>query len=314
MRPLSPLRLSLSSLLGLCALLALAACDTTDDGDGGTRIDANNDTATTASGQPVTIDVLDNDEGDGLEITDFDAITDQGGLVTLTEDDELEYTPVNDFVGTDTFTYEITDDDGDTDEATVTVTVGGVGNTAPIANDNTAQTVEGQAVTIDVLANDLDPDDDTLAIASFQTPSDNGGTVEAVGDQLRYTPADGFNGTDTFTYVAEDEHGAVSDTAMVTVEVQAVGNSAPVASDDTAQVVAGETVTIDVLANDTDADGDDLDLAKVSSPSGGSFVRVNTETGAVEYLAPDDPGTYTFTYIVTDGEETDTATVTVEVK
>jgi hypothetical protein len=303
----------LSPLLGLCALLALAACDTTDGGGDG-RLDANNDTAVTASGEAVVIDVLANDEGDGLEITDFDETTDEGGLVTLTDDDELEYTPVNDFIGTDTFTYEITDDDGDTDEATVRVTVGAVDNTPPVANNNTAQTVEGQPVTIDILANDLDPDGDDLSIASFDATTANGGSVEADDERLRYTPADGFNGTDFFTYVAEDEHGAVSDTATVTVEVQAVGNNAPVASDDTAQVLAGQTVTIDVLANDTDADGDALAVVRVGNPSGGSFVGVDLESGLIEYLAPDTPGSYTFEYEVTDGEETDTAMVTVTVK
>lgn len=301
-------------LLFLCALLPLAACDTGDEDDGN-RIDANDDTVQTNSGQAVTIDVLDNDEGDGLQITDFDATSSRDGTVTE-DDDQLRYVPANDFIGTDTFTYTITDDNGDTDEATVTVEVEASGsNSAPTANDNTAQTVAGQAVTIDVLANDTDPDGDSLAVASFQITTANGGTVEeAVDGRLRYTPEDGFTGTDTFTYVAEDEDGAESNTATVTVEVQPAGNTAPTANDDTAQVVAGQAVTIEVLSNDTDPDGDDLDLTAVGIPTGGSFLGIDVEAGIIRYLAPDTPGTYEFEYIVTDGEETDIGTVTVAVK
>jgi hypothetical protein len=303
---------SLPFFLGLCALLTLAACDT-EDTDDTERLNARNDTAQTGPGQAVTIDVLGNDDGVDVRIEDFDAVTDEGGTVTEVGD-ELRYTPVNDFIGSDTFTYTATDDSGDTDEATVTVIVEASGNSAPVANDNAAQTIEGQPVTIDVLANDTDPDGDALTIGAFDATSAGGGTVELVGEQLRYTPADGFTGTDSLTYVAEDDQGLESNTATVTITVKAVGNNPPNASNDTAQVTAGQAVNIDLLANDTDPDGDDLDLAQIGKPTGGSFTRVDTETGEVRYLAPADPGTYTFDYVVTDGEDTDTATVTVTVK
>src|SRR5690606_35288858 len=299
----------------------LAACDTNDPDDGD-RLRARDDTAETAPGQPVTIDVLANDDGDDVRLVDFDATTPNGGTGTRTDsdtgprDEQRRATPSNDFIGTDTFTYTITDDSGDTDEATVTVTVSASGgNRAPEARDNAAQTVEGQPVTIDVLANDSDPDGDSLFIQSFQTPTDQGGTVEETNDgRLRYTPADGFTGTDTFTYVAEDEGGLSSNTATVTVTVTPAANNPPTANDDATQVLAGQSVIVNVLDNDTDPDGDDLDLAAVGNPSGRSFTGVDIETGAGRYLAPDEPGTYTFQYTATDGEATDSATVTVTVK
>src|SRR5690606_33545985 len=149
MHPLSRLL-----LLPLLALFTLAACDTNDPDDGD-RLRARDDTAETAPGQPVTIDVLANDDGDDVRLVDFDATTPNGRTVTRTDsdtgpgDEQLRYTPSNDFIGTDTFTYTITDDSGDTDEATVTVTVSASGgNRAPEARDNAAQTVEGQPVTI----------------------------------------------------------------------------------------------------------------------------------------------------------------------
>ena len=90
---------------------------------------------------------------------------------------------------------------------------------------------------------------------------------------------------------------------------------APIANDDTATITRSQSVTFNVLANDTDPDGDDLDLATVNSPSSGTVVDFDLESGAVTYQAPGTAGTYRFDYTVTDGSDgTDTATVTVTVQ
>jgi Ca2+-binding RTX toxin-like protein len=88
-------------------------------------------------------------------------------------------------------------------------------NHAPDAVDDIAADVAGQAVSVDVLANDADPDTDPLTVAISAAPAH--GSVAIVGDnQISYTPAEGFKGTDTFTYTITDQWGA-SDTATVTV-------------------------------------------------------------------------------------------------
>ncbi len=89
----------------------------------------------------------------------------------------LVYTPVAGFTGTDTFTYVITDPAGNQSTATVTVTVGAVDPNAPIAVNDTATTTSGTPVDIDVLGNDSDPNGDTLSIASFDPTGSKGGTI-----------------------------------------------------------------------------------------------------------------------------------------
>ena len=87
-----------------------------------------------------------------------------------------------------------------------------------VANNDTAQTSPGEAVTINVLANDRGRD---LAIASFQDRTRNGGAVTRTeGDALSYRPGPGFLGTDSFTYTARNGDGVSSKNATVTVTVQ----------------------------------------------------------------------------------------------
>ncbi len=105
------------------------------------------------------------------------------------------------------------------------------GNSSPVAQDDTAQTAAGQSVTISVLANDNDPDLDTLLIAAFEQPAN--GRVSQVGNALVYLPDSGFTGTDTFRYWVADE-GLAHSSAQVEVSVSA---AAPPASN---LVVNGE--------------------------------------------------------------------------
>jgi hypothetical protein len=90
-------------------------------------------------------------------------------------------------------------------------------NTPPVAQDDRANTVQGAAVTIDVLDNDTDSDGDTLAVATVSTPQ-NGNAKINTNNTVTYTPSPGFIGTDTFIYTVSDGNGG-SDTATVTVEV-----------------------------------------------------------------------------------------------
>ena len=125
------------------------------------------------------------------------------------------YTPEASFLGTDTFTYTVSDGLGGTDEAMVTITVR-QDNQPPAANDDSANTAMNAAVQIAVLANDSDPDGDTLQVIAVSTPGH--GTAVISGSGVLYTPAAGFFGTDTFSYTVSDGLGG-TDTATVTVTV-----------------------------------------------------------------------------------------------
>lgn len=183
-------------------------------------------------------------------------------------------------------------------------------NNPPVAVDDNV-TVDG-AVVIDVLANDSDPDGDTITIVSVTQPAN--GSVVNNGDSVIYTPNPGFAGTDTFTYTIQDSDGNTS-TATVTVTVEQDTppidqNNPPDAVDDRAVTNRNTPVTIDVLANDSDPDGDDLTITAVTQGEHGSVVN---NGGDVTYT-PDQGfrGTDTFTYTISDGNGgSDTATVTV---
>jgi VCBS repeat-containing protein len=283
---------------------------------------ANDDTATTDEDTAVDIDVLANDtdaDGDALTINSFDATSANGGTVSCNA--TCLYTPPADFNGTDTFIYDATDGIDVSNPATVTITVNAI-NDAPVAVDDTATTPFETAVDIDVLANDTDVDvGDVLTVNSFDATSVNGGAVSCdtlattPTPQCTYTPPAGFSGDDTFTYDATDGI-AVSNRATVTVTVGAAANQQPVANDDSATTDEDVSVTIAVLANDTDDGLPDppgaLSVQSVGTPLNGTAV-INLDNTVTYTPDPDFNGVDQFTYTVTDGELTDVAMVTVTV-
>jgi outer membrane protein OmpA-like peptidoglycan-associated protein len=285
---------------------------TTAGAGGGTSPNApvaNNDTATTTSGTPVTINVLANDtdpNGDTLSIVSFN----QGNNGAVTQvGNNLVYTPVAGFTGADTFTYVITDPDGNQSTATVTVTVGAADPNAPVANNDTATTTSGTPVRIGVLDNDRDPNGDTLSVAGF-SPSTNG-TVTQDDNVLIYTPRDGFTGTDSFTYTVTDPAGN-RNTATVTVTVTPANPNTPIAVDDVLEAVTAIPATITPLANDRDPDGDTLSITGVGTAAHGKVTQSGNSlvyTPAAGFVGDDQ-----FTYTLSDGNgHTATGTVVVRV-
>ena len=212
--------------------------------------------------------------------------------------------------GVVTMTARVDDGTGLAATRTFTVTVNPV-NDAPVAVDDTAQTDEDTNVTINVLANDNDVDGDTLHV-SLSTSSVTGGTVTMNGNSVIFTPNPNFNGTGSFMYEAVDSNGLASNDATVTITVIPV-NDAPVAVDDTAQTNEDTNVTINVLANDTDADtGDTKSIQSVTQPTNGTVTNQTTDilyTPNANFY-----GTDSFSYTMQDANgSTSTATVTVTV-
>jgi len=188
-------------------------------------------------------------------------------------------------------------------------------NMAPDAvNDALTAVEDSRRAPLNVLANDTDPDGDTLTLASVTQPDQNGAT-EISGTSILYTPEVGFVGTETFTYVINDGNGN-TDSATVTVTVTDKPNEAPDAVNDTASVVEDSgQAPIDVLANDTDPDGEALTLTSVSQPNQNGMAEISG-TSILYTPAAGFVGTETFTYTVDDGNDdnnTDSATVTVTV-
>lgn len=258
------------------------------------------DAATTAPGTAVTIAVLANDsDPDGDALTVLSATQPGNGSVVVGAGGAITYTPAAGFTGTDSFTYTIADPDGLTASATVTVTVQAAGNRPPVANPDSAVTRSGQPVQIDVLANDTDPDGDPLAVAAVGQPA-NGTAVLGGDGRITYTSLPGFVGTDTFTYTVRDGRGG-SATGQVTVQVNPDGNLPPVAADDFAEVYKAGRVNIDVLANDSDPDGDPLTVTRILEQSNLAEITINSN-GTIQYAhRPGSQGLDTFRYEVSDG-------------
>ncbi len=271
---------------------------------------AQDDSATTAYETAVTIDVLRNDsdeDGDTLSISSTSIAS--HGSVSIS-DGKIVYTPADGYEGDDTFSYTISDGKSES-TANVTVTVNAQKedlNVAPVAKDDTATTAYETVVHIDVLANDSDENGDSLSITSTSTPA-NGSVAIELGS-ITYTPNDNFEGEDSFEYTISD--GAVESTAKIIVTVEEKPNTTPTANDDSAIANYNESVTIAILENDSDEDEDALSIASYTQASNGT---VSQDRDKLVYTANSNySGDDSFTYTITDGEATDTATVNVTVK
>ncbi|KAG2378190.1 hypothetical protein C9374_008333 [Naegleria lovaniensis] len=190
--------------------------------------------------------------------------------------DAVSYTAVNEEY-TDSFLYDVTDQDGmdSTFKAKVTLNVV---NTAPVANNDNYNTKWNRSVDCNVKANDFDENGD-LSRATVNIIANPGqGSVVVMGDVVRYTPNNGFVGTDSFTYRLNDlsSVNALSNIATVTIQVT---NTAPVTQPDSISTHWRNPVGVLVspLTNDNDPDGDALVVSDVSS-SVGTATLVDSQT------------------------------------
>ena len=280
----------------------------------------------------ITLDVLANDNGGGGPLEEGETVTvsavtqPPNGIAAVGPNGgSVIYTPADNFFGTDTFTYTITDG-GLTDTATVTVTVTPV-NDAPIAmNDSRVDIPEDSpGVTIDVLVNDNGgggplEENEPISVISVTQPTNGEVQIGAGGANVVYIPDANFFGTETFEYTISD--GDLTATAEVTVTVDNI-NDPPVANDDSLFVdeFSADNV-LDVLDNDTpgaDTDIWEMDDLTITVVTPASFGTVSVAADNLTLIYTPDPAVFgpetdTFVYTMTDGEFIDTATVTVEIE
>lgn len=182
-------------------------------------------------------------------------------------------------------------------------------NQNPIANPDTAETDEDTPVTIDVLANDSDPDGDPLTVTG--ATAENGQITINPDGTITYTPDQDWNGTDTITYTVDDGNGGTA-TSTVTVTVNPV-NDDPVAVDDRASTPFNTPVVLNPLGNDYDVDGDTLTIIGQPTTADGTVV-VNSD-GTVTFTPNAGfTGTAVIDYEISDGNGgSDTAQIFVTV-
>ena len=285
-------------------------------------VDVADDTATTRPSMPVTIPVLANDSFEGTPVV-TGTTPPSNGTLTINADNTITYTPNPGFFGADSYTYMVTSG-GVTETATVTVTVV---STPPLARDDVRTTPEDTPVRGNVLIGtggdmaDSDADNDPLTVTGFivggvsYIPGQTA-TIAGVGSltlnadgSYTFTPVPDWNGSvPVVSYVVSDGTGASNSTAIATLTIVVT----PVAdvADDTATTLANRPVTTPVLANDS-FEGTPV-VTGTTPPSNGTLT-INADNTITYTPNPGFFGADSYTYMVTSGGVTETATVTVTV-
>jgi large repetitive protein len=237
---------------------------------------ARTDVARTRSGVPIAVEVVANDSDPDGDIIAVQNIRSQpGGGTARVDNGAIVYTPSETFSGTDRFSYALVDANGEIaiGEVLVGVMPLAAQNRAPEAFDDTIEVVAGSApLILDVLDNDSDPDGDRILVTQVGAPSSGETAMVEGGGAVEFTPpartgtADGGPAELAFNYSIDDGRGG---TASATVEVIVIPSTdavAPIAVDDQVGPVGpGQTVQIDLLANDLDPDGNPAELTVSSS-------------------------------------------------
>jgi hypothetical protein len=298
-----------------------------------------NDSGSTIMGTPVILSPLGNDtdpNGDPLTITEINGtpvvvgtpIPVTGGTVTVNPDGTITFTPNPGFSGNVSFPYTVSDGNGGTDTAVITIAV----TSDPIAANNDSYTTPANTpVVLNPLNNDVSPLGDDLSITSIngtpiitgttQTIPVSGGTVTvSPTGVITFTPTTGTVGVVSFPYTIVDENG-VTDTAVITIDVL---NDAPVASPDIVSTIPNTPVTLTPLSNDRDPNGDPLTITEINGtpvvvgtpiPVTGGTVTVNPDGSVTFTPNPGFSGEVNIPYTISDGHggtSSSVITITVE--
>lgn len=256
-----------------------------------------NDSVATPKNTLVVISVLANDtDVEGSPLTVSTVTVPANGTAVINADNTVTYTPNTDFVGLDTFSYTANDGDADSGPATVTVNVTQTPtavNDAYVVNEDSNLVVASPGV----LVNDITLVSEPSAVL-VSGPAN--GIIEFAGNgAFNYTPNGNFFGDDSFVYNFTSG-GVLSNSATVSITVNPV-NDAPVAAYDSTATAFNTPVAVNVLANDTDPDGDALSVAAITgAPSNGS-VFVNPDNTVTYTPNTGYSGTDRFYYTASDG-------------
>jgi len=229
---------------------------------------AGDDSYTVMYGVPLSLAVLDNDSDPDSDTVTISAVSQPSLGSVAISGGSLVYTPAGANVsGNDSFTYTVSDGNGGSATARVHLTL--IGNNTPVAANDSYTAVNGQPVSMAVLTNDSDPDNDALTIASVGQATK--GSVQIAGSNLVYT---------------------------ATVTVTLVANQAPTAVNDAYRVPGVGTTLLDVLANDSDADGDAINILSFTQPGFGS---ITLDGDMLSFTSAMNFTWTTFTYTIGDG-------------
>lgn len=266
---------------------------------------ASNDSVITAGGYEAEIDVLGNDydtNGDELVVV-WVSTPEHGSTSIVASSAAVTYRPEEDYLGSDSFVYTISDQAGRTAEAVVELTV-----VEPLSlQPDSATTPMNTAIDIFVLWNDSGPEpDETLTLREASVPQH--GSVSISGDRLVYQPEADWLGTDSFSYTAAGASG-VTATAQVSVDIQGAVDDSFAVRSDTA------STALELFANDHISGDSGWYISEVGTASAGTIEILDAQAGRVIYYPQANSiGQCTFTYTVMNGAGvTDAAEVALDV-
>jgi hypothetical protein len=283
---------------------------------------ANDDSITVRTGAAVDIPVLDNDQDpDGEDLTLVPTLVQnlpEGAGLLFASGSVLRYL-APDRPGNYSAVYAVAGPDGQTARAQVKIAVREPdvsSNNPPVPVALTARAIAGGSVTINVPLSGIDPDGDTVQLLGLETNPEKG-SVTAVGQHsITYKAGDYSAGTDSFTYSVIDALGArATGTVRVGIAARTGGDSNPVATLDDVRVRPGVTVSVQVLANDSDPNGGPLHV--VSAVPNDKVTKARVVDNIVSIRPPDATGTYGVVYTIandTGGTSSAFVRVTVDPK
>jgi hypothetical protein len=262
------------------------------------------DQVTVRVGDTVDIPVLDNDsQPDGKPITLVPKLAQplpQGGGLLFASGDRLRYlAPAN--AGNYSAVYSIQGPDGQTAEATVSISVREVDaatNNPPVPSRVTARVLAGEEIRIPIPLTGIDPDGDSVSLIGIASNPQKGSVLAVDAAAIEYEAGAYSTGTDTFQYTLVDALGArATGTIRVGISPRLDGARNPVANADQVQARPGRTVSVQVLANDSDPDGSPLTVTSAVGNTSGTRAKV-IGGRIVQLTMPKTPGDYAAIYTI----------------
>ncbi len=265
---------------------------------------ATDDEVTVRVGDVIDIPVLNNDDHpDDAPINLLpdlaQALSADGGLLFVSGD-RLRYLAPQ-AAGNYTAVYSIAGPDGQTAQARVTMSVREVDtatNNAPTPGRVTARVLAGETVRIEIPLSGIDPDGDSVQLIGIASNPEKGSVLSVGPGFVEYEAGDYSTGTDTFSYSVTDALGARAEgTVRVGISAPLSGTRNPVANTDEVTVRPGRSVSVQVLANDSDPDGSPL-IVTTAEPNTEETTAVVEEESIVTITPPEVEGDYSVIYTI----------------
>lgn len=271
----------------------------------------------TRPGRPILVRVLSNDtdpDGDVLVVRNLGRLAEDRGKVAIVAGGEaVQVTPAPGVErGLLGFDYTIDDGNDHTATAKVAVTVHPAGrNSPPTIGEQKTTVSAGSSVTHDVLENVTDPEGDALKLVAATVPANRGTVQFEPGGKVTYTAPAGFVGEVRLPFSVSDEFDAAADGGLTVAVTPANVNLPPTARNDHAVTFAGREVVVPVLTNDSDPDGDTLQIVRVPGHPTATFTWA-PPAREIRFRA-EQPGPYDIVYEMTDGAAIAAAVLRVDV-